>query len=798
MDYKLIIRSLKKNRFYTLLNVLGLAVGIAMTIITFLYLQNELNYDQHFEKSDRIYRSSTSFERPSGVDNYAISGIGMGKLLAAEYPEIEVHTTCSFRSNRLLYKYEEKAIYLDDILVADSNFFEIFEHDFVYGDPKYALNGPNKIVLSESVAKRFFGNENPIGKIIIEDPARYEVTGVFRDLPDNTHFKYGGLTSPRGNREGRERTTLEHLTPVGYYVYFLLKEGSAIESIQDNLDRFVDRYDENPQDPELRTRPIIQPLSDIHFYSHLPYDQPVGNINYIYSFFIVGTLVLLLAAINYINLTTARAVNRAKEVGIKKVVGVTRKELVFYFLSESMLVTVISGLVALGLVEVMLNLSSLNQILEKNLALNFLSNSDLLIGFVLLILGLGLLAGLYPAFYLSGIQPIGVLKGSFKTSRSGLLLRKGLVVFQFMISIGVVSITLLMIRQIDFLRNADLGFEKENLMTIALTSNTIRKKIPVMKETFMKNKNILGVTSAREVPGVRSNRNTSTVETENEGFKTFGYNYLVVGKDYIDVMDLELLEGRDFDPDRMEDSQVSWIANEAFIKEMGWKTAEGKRMRDARDSLGNYIYEPLIGVVKNFNIHSLHQDVPPTVLFFSNNPLTFLHIRIAGQEIPKTIDWIREEWTALAPNAPFEFSFMDDTFDKLYNSDERQSKLLALLSLICVIISCLGLLGLTSYNTEQRKKEMGVRKVLGANTSNIISLLFKDIIRIVLISTIIALPFTYWAYHKWSESFAYREEISFMILGIVAIAGLAIAFGTISYHSLRLANSNPIESLRTE
>lgn len=798
MDYKLIIRNLRKDRFYTLLNVLGLAVGIAMAVITFLYLQNELSYDQHFEKSDRIFRVSTSFERPSGLDNYAISGIGMGELMAAEYSEIEAHTTYAFRSSRLLYEYEEKAIYLDDILLADSNVFKLFEHDFIYGNPAHALNGPNKIVLSESVAKRFFGDENPIGKIIVEDPERYEVTGVFKDLPDNTHFKYGGLMSTESNSNRRERTTLDKLTPVGYYVYILLKEGTSIQNIQGNLDRFVDRYDENPRDEELKIRPIIQPLSEIHFYSTLPYDQPFGNINYIYSFFIVGCLVLLLAAINYINLTTARAVTRAKEVGIKKVIGVTRSELVIYFLSESMAVTMISGLAALGFVEVMLNLTSLNQILEKNLELNFLSNPSLVIGFVVLMLGLGLLAGLYPALYLSGIQPIGMLKGNFKNSKSGLLLRKSLVVFQFVISIGVVSITLLMIRQIDFLRNSDLGFAKENLMTIALTSHTVRKKIPVMKEAFMSNKNVLGVTSAREVPGIRSNRNTSTVETQDEGFTTFSYNYLIVGKDYIDVMDMELLEGRDFDPDRLEDRQVSWIANEAFVKKMGWETAKGKRMRDNRDSLGNYIYEPLIGVVKNFNIHSLHQDVYPTVLYFSDDPHTFLHIRIAGQDIPKTIDWIRNQWTSLAPNAPFEFSFMDDTFDKLYNSDERQSKMLTLLSLICAIISCLGLFGLTSYNTEQRKKEMGVRKVLGANTSSIIALFFKDIIRIVLISTIIALPITYWAYQYWSESFAYREAISYPILGIVAIGAIIIAFATIAYHSLRLANSNPIESLRTE
>lgn len=797
-SFKLILRNLLKNRFYTVLNVGGLGLGVSMALITFLFLQSELSYDKHFPKYERIYRVGSVFEDGTKVDRYALSGIGMGKFLKEEYPEIESFVRFNFRSSRMLFEYEEKRFYLDDIHFTDSTVFDIFHHDFMYGEPKSSLTEPNKIVLSETVSELFFGKENPVGKSLKFYDQNLEITGVFKDLPDNTHFRYAGLVS---NNISRPATNAEmistQLRQVGRYTYILLHEGVDIDQIKSKIDRFTTKYGGSLEVEGDVITPIFEPLVDIHFESDLPYDKPGGNQTYIYAFLLVGILLLLLACINYVNLTTARATTRAKEIGVKKVVGARKSQLARFFLLESSVITFTATIVGLALTELLFNASPINQILGKDLSLNLFSNPGLLLGVILIAIIVSLFAGGYPALYLSGINPINVLKGSFKTSLKGLALRKSLVVFQFTISIGVVLITLLMTRQIDFLRNKDLGFQKENLMVISILSREVRESVPLLRERLLQHDQVLGITSADQVPGIHIDRTEFEVESD-EGFQRSPCSYMLVGENYLETMEMEVVEGRGFDLSRPTDSTEALLVNEAFVLQQGWGEPIGKRFVMREDSLGNREYAKVIGVVKNFNTHSLHEPIIPIVMGLNLTRARHLHIRIGGEQVPRTVQFIHKEWDALNPNTPLDFKFLDATFDALYNSDERQSHLFSLLSIICMIVSCLGLLGLASFTIQQRTKEIGVRKVLGASVLQIVNLLFKEIFRIVALSALIATPLTYWAYHTWTQSFAYQLELSVWVILFTAIAAVVIAFLTISYHALRVAYINPVHTLKYE
>lgn len=796
---KLIVRHLLKNKFYTLLNISGLGLGISMALITFLYLQSEFGYDKHYPKYERIYRVGSVFEDGTKVDRYALSGIGMGKFLQDVYPEIESFVRFNFRAARMLFEHEEKRFYLDDIHFADSTVFHIFHHDFIYGDPETALTEPRKIVLSRSVSELFFGDENPVGKAIEWYGQNLEVTGVFEDLPDNTHFRYSGLISNVNSQPATDAATInQQLRQIGRYTYILLQEGANIEQIKSKLDLFLDKYGGSVEEDGDVVTPIFESLASIHFDSDLPYDKAGGNRTYIYAFLLVGALLLLLACINYVNLTTARATARAKEIGVKKVVGARKTQLTRFFLVESALITFTATIFGLALTELLFNVTSIEQVFGKKLSLNLLGNPELFVGLLLIALVVSLLAGGYPALYLSRIDPINVLKGSFKTSSKGLVLRKSLVIFQFSISIGVVIITLLMTRQIEFMRNKDLGFQKDNLMVIRILGREVRENILRLQDKLLQMERVKGVTTADQVPGIHIDRTEFQVET-SEGFQRTPCSYMLVGENYIETMGMEVIEGRDFDFTRARDTTNALIVNEAFVKQQGWEDPLNKRFILSEDSLGNREYGDIIGVVRDFNTHSLHEPMMPIVMGInSRNQTRHLHIRIAGEDIPRTIQSIRREWDALIPNTPLDFKFLDATFDDLYNADERQSRLFTLLSIICMIVSCLGLFGLASFTIQQRTKEIGVRKVLGASVLQIVGLLFKEILRIIVLSAVIATPLTYLAYNAWLQSFAYQLGLSLWVVLFTAIAAVAVAFLTISYHALRVAYINPVHTLKYE
>lgn len=797
MKFKLILRNLWDTKFYSLLNILGLAIGMSVAIITLLYLQSEWTYDQHNTKYERIFRVGSNFQKPELEDKYALTGRGMGNLLQAEFPEIEKFVRFNFRSIKWLFQYEDKSFFLDDIHIADSTVLDIFDHQFIAGNPETALDGVNKIVLSRSVATLIFGKEDPLGKVLKWNTQALEVSGVFEDLPKNTHFIYKGLISNSGIPNNRDITDVQSLNSVGNYTYILLKEGTTIQAINDGKEAWVDKYGRATEESRHIIQPIFEPLAAIHFQSDLPYDRPHGNTNYIYAFLSVGLLILLLASINYVNLATARAVTRAKEIGVKKVVGATRSQLIGFFQLESLFITGLACLIALGLTEVLFNLSNLNTLLGKDLSLNLLGNPTLVLGIVGIFLLVSALAGLYPAFYLSNIEPMGVLRGAFKNTASGILLRRTLVVFQFAISIGVVGITLLMSRQIDFLRTKDLGFDKENVLHIPIRSRAVGEKLGAVRERFLQNEQVVGITLSNQIPGIYVDRTDVNVEGK-EGIEPVPVSYMLVDHDYLDVMNIELLEGRNFELGRSTDSTNSMIVNEKFVLDRGWDEPIGKKFVIHEDSLGNQEFGQIIGVVKDFNTHSLHEPMLPVALWLQDRGASNLFIKIKGGNTAGTISWLSEQWRDMMSDVPMDFSFLDDSLNELYNADERQSKLLFWLSIVCGLISCLGLFGLASFTTAQRTKEMGVRKIMGASVSQIVGLLFKEVMAVVAVAAVVAVPMIYWSYNTWSAGFAYHLGMDFAIVLLVTVLAVIVAFVTISFHASRLALSNPVNSLRME
>jgi len=797
MRFKLILRNLWKTKFYSLLNIVGLAMGMSVAIITFLYLQSEWTYDQHHSKYERIFRVGSSYIKPEVEDRYALSGMAMGRLMKAEFPEIKEFARFNFKSEKWMFQYEDKFLFLDDIHETDSTALLIFDHNFIQGNPQTALDGKNSLILSESMAKRIFGDEDPMGKSLKWGSRLLEVTGVYQDLPKNTHFRYEGLMSVYNGEENFGLTDAQSLNSIGDYTYILLHEGASIKTIEDRMGDWIDKYGRTPTDEDRITKPIIEPLADIHFKSDLPYDRPHGNRSYLYAFFSVGLLILLLASINYVNLATARATTRAKEIGVKKVAGATKAQLIGFFQLESLFITGLACLIALGLTELVFNLSNLNGLLDKDLSLNLLSNPTLVLGIMGIFLLVSILAGVYPAFYLSSIEPMGVLKGAFKNSASGILLRRSLVVFQFAISIGVVGITLLMGRQIDFLRNKDLGFNKENLVHIPIRSRNTGNRMAALKQRLLQNEDIVGVTLSDQVPGIYVDRTDISVDGR-EGIEQIPVSYLEIDHDYLDVMDTKIVEGRNYELGRSTDSTHAMIVNETFVLKRGWEEPIGKRFVVTEDSLGNQEYGQVIGVVEDFNTHSLHEPMLPIAMFLKNGVGRNLYVKIKGDNPMATINSLSSTWQDVVPDVPMDFTFLDDDLDQLYNADERQSKLLFWLSIVCGLVSCLGLFGLASFTTAQRTKEMGVRKVLGASVSQIVGLLFKEVMAVVAIAAIVALPLIYWSYRTWSAGFAYHLAMDFLMILVVSLLALMVAFLTISFHASKLAMSNPVHSLRME
>jgi putative ABC transport system permease protein len=798
---KFFVRIFLKDKFFSTLNILGLALGIAVSIILLLILQNDLTYDQYHEKHKRIYRLGGHLQA-TGVDGRrSRTARELGVILKEELPEIQAVVRAN-NWDHTLVKYEskggEKAFYEEDIVRTDSTYFQVFTHQFIAGDPNTCLTDLNTLVITESKAKKYFGDEDPINKSLIINNQPWKVTAVIRDLPANTHLKFDILLSRLIDREwvmDKGQVKSEAFWNPDVYMYLLMPEHYNPNDFEKKFASIFNKYFKAFGDQVGgKYTPILEPLADIHFHSDLDSDEPHGNIAYLYAFTGIGVFIILLACINYMNLSTAKSVTRATEIAMKKTLGSGKRSLVVSFLGESVFLSFISLALAIVLVFVVLRLTSFNQLIDKNLAPDFLHNPLLLFGSLGIALGIGIISGLYPAFYLPAIPTLHVLKGTFKNRKSSHILRRVLITTQFAISIFVVVCTLFMQDQIDYVRSKDLGFDKENVLLLPIQDSVVENHMSAIKNEFLQNPHITAATTAYNVMGIDIGGSVMWAESET-GMKQQSFSIMFVGDNYMKTMGMKLASGRDFQPGPTADIQDVFIANEAASKLMGWgNEGVGKKVKFFHAEKDGQV----IGIVKDFNFNSLHNAVEPLLIVKTNGDGGFLHLRLQGGNLPQTISYIREKWTHFDTTHPFEYSFLDQRFNEQYKADEVQYKLLSGLSYICIFISLLGLLGLSAFSATQRTKEIGVRKVLGATISNIIFMLSKDVLLLVIVAAILVAPVSYWVMNGWMSNFAYRTELNYLFFIFVTVMALGFVFLTVAFHSMKTARTNPTESLRTE
>lgn len=792
------LRLLRRDKFHSILNIIGLSAGFACSIIILLYLQNELTYDTHHERADRIYRAAIKYTYSGKTTLWAASSPALGQRLKDDFPEIEEFVRI-VPSPKILFKAGETIFYENHIFMADPSVFKIFTHRFIYGEPDSCLTEPMSIVLTETLASKYFGNGNPINKVIQVEGDDLKVTGVIKDLPPNSHLpakafiSFSTLNALYPNQNFSSWSLGDFLG----YTYFLVSETVELEKFMEKVREFIQKnHPLLPESYDVDFEPIAQRLTDIHYGPHMRFDYPIGNKAYIYAFFSIGIFILVLACFNYMNMATARAAIRAKEIGVKKVLGSGKFQLAIELLLESLLASFIALIIAFGLVELITALAPFKHLLNVELKFDLLHNPVLVFGALGLFICIGVLSGAYPAFYLSSLHPVKSLSDSYKSGRAAIFIRRSLVVFQFIVSIAVVIVTLFMGNQIEYLRNKSLGFEKENVVSIDIRDDTAKKMIPSLIDELRGDPDIISVTIAHSKPGKEAS--AALYEFEGiGGMKAHNFYYFWVGYDYLNTLGIELVKGRDFDKKYPSDVSRAVIVNEKLVQTMGWDHPLGKRIIRRLPNKTIFSGE-VIGVVRDFHFRSLHNQIEPMFLRLQQNIGGSLIVRFKGANSVKVLDLLENKWKAVSPGRPFVHSFLDEEFDRLYDADRQQNQLITIFSYICILISCLGLLGLSSFNTSRRIKEIAIRKAYGAASTRIVAMLFKEVFLLVTSASLIAAPIAIILINMWLLSFAYRAGIDIWIFVVTGIGALIIAILTASYHCFQVARANPIHSLRYE
>ena len=797
------ISSFKRQRSYIIINILGLSIGIACSLLIALYVINEASYDQYNVKKDRIFRTILNGKIGGQEVTASSSPAIMGPTMVKEIPEIEDFLRMNGRGPTII-EYNKQTFTEDHIIEADSSFFNFFSIPVVKGDVKNLLNAPHKVVLSESTAKKIFGNENPIDKQIKigTDTLLFIVTGVMADVPQNSHFEANALSSFMTNPRSKE----PHWMDNSFSTYFLLKPNSSYKTVDAKYPELLQKY----VGPEIQKftgislndfvaqgnkyRFYLQSLNDIHLDTSIQQDFKASvDPKYLKIFGSIAMLIVLIAAINFMNLSTAQASRRAKEVGIKKVAGSTRGMLVAQFLSESFILSLIALIVAVIFIK--LSLPFFNNLLGAKLSLSLISKWYIIPLLILFSVFVGVLAGSYPAFFLSSFNPYEVLKGSVKNSMRNGRLRRVLVVFQFAVSILLIVGTMIMYRQIKYMLNKDVGFKKEQLIVIN-RAEALGKKMKSFKETVKNIPGVINISSSTAIPGRTNNNNGYMMEGRKD--ETFLMTTSWVDYNFLETYGMTLDSGRFFNESFTSDKDAC-IINESARKDFKITDIEKTRFLEPRDS-GKINYLPVIGVVKNFNYESLRNPIGPYILKFQNDYMLwgYITVRLSGQNYSKTINAIEEKWKEFVSNNPLQYYFLDADFELMYKQEKQNAQMAVIFSILAIFIAALGLFGLTSFTVEQRTKEIGVRKAMGSSVTGIYIVISREVVILVSVSALIAWPLVYYWAGKWLQNFYYKINLGFFTL----IVGLAIALGiavlTISYRILRAARVNPAQSLKYE
>ena len=787
-------RNLKRNKVFSLINIGGLAIGLAACWLITLYVANEMSYDTWHANAGRIYRVVQHATWPGGHFNLAITPAPTGTALKNEYPEIEETVRFDAEGGATIL-YENQRLQVGDMLFTDSTIFKIFSYHFLYGDANTALNKPQSIVLTKTLAKKIFGDPAAaLDKIIsLGNNNSTRVTGVIDDIPANAHFSFSALRSMPGDASTSWANSY-------LYTYILLKEKTGIGKLNAKLPAFFTKYLKASVGEETDYKMELQPLTSIHLHSNLDYEiSPNGNISYISIFSLVAMLILIIASINYMNLSTARSSLRVKEIGVRKVNGSRRGQLVLMFLSESVLITFIAAVLALGILN--LALPWFRQFTGKELAVWHFGVWPTVFFLIAFSLVAGCLSGIYLVLFLSGFKLIPSLKGQTGNHASNLLFRRSLVVFQFVITIAMIAGSFIIWLQLQFVSKKDLGFNKEQVITFHL-SRDMRRQIPAIEQQLLQSPLIERVATAGNPIGNNNIGATNyDIEADGTGIKKSNKAHVLqVDEDFIPALQIKIQAGRNFSATMLTDKDRTIIVNETLAKDAGWKEPVGKRIQIGVDSLKRPAMYTVAGVVKDFNIYSLQHKIEPLILYVpaNVNDKDNMYVRISKSNVKAALAFTASIYKKYDPANPFEYNFLDQNFAKQYEAEKMQGNLLLIFTVLAISIACLGLFGLVTFTAEQRRKEIGIRKVLGSSVSSIVVLLARDLIKLVLIAVIIATPLSWLAMNKWLQDFAYQVPISWWIFAVAGTMALLIAFVTVSFKAIKAAIANPVKSLRTE
>lgn len=785
-------RSLLKDKAYSIINILGLTIGITCSLLLLMYILDEFSYDRYHKNANNIYRIVSNITEPDNAFTWSATQMPLRDELRDNYPEVK-NAVRFAQMNNNIYKKGDTQFPENDFYLADSTVFDMFSFEFISGDPNTAMDNPFSMVLTETVAKKYF--ENPteaVGQAIQNQQGEeFKITGIIKDVPLNSHFRFSGLVSRNTRPEFQGAWG-----GFGVFTYIQLPEGYNLSKMNASLDKII-KEKVNPvfEQAGVKVRYELQPITRIHLYSKIQDEAEAGgDISYIYIFGVVAAFMLIIACINYINLATARSANRAKEVGIRKVMGSQRNQLITQFIVESVVVAMIALLVSLLLIYILL--PAFNTLANKQIAFSYILQQQVILSLLGIVVFTGIIGGSYPAFYLSGFNPVNVLKGKLSVKGGSVYFRKSLVVVQFALSIFMLISTLIVFDQLQYLRNKDLGFDKEQVLRIQLSSLDQIKQAQPLIDKLKQSPDILSVGMANSSPGQRIGKGLFQVEDDEGKMVQRGVDLYGADYDFVKTMGMEIVQGRDFSRDIASDTTYAVLANESMVKRMGWKDPIGRRFTAGDD--GGF-EKRVVGVIKDYNQNSLYDPIEPLIILLGKNN-NYVFVRTQPGDVNKSIAGIEQAWKEIFPNHTFEFNFLDQDFDSQYKGDQKRSQIFMAFSGLTIMIACLGLLGLAAFTTQQRTKEIGVRKVIGASVKGLVMLVANEFFVLVGIGIILAFPAAWYFTDSWLQNFAFRiqlndEWLTFIISGLIAFV---ITSMTVGYHVIRAALANPVHSLRDE
>jgi len=777
---KIAFRNFKRQKGYSFINITGLAIGMACCLLLMLFIHYELSFDRYHENAENIYRAAIKHDRAlMGTQMMNVTPGILAPFLREECPEVT--TATKIKRWTSMVQYEKKRFDDDRFFFADSEFLEVFTFPLIKGDKKTALQEPYSVLLTQDTAEKYFGDENPIGKILfVDNEYEYTVKGVLQNVPKNSHFTFDILAS---------MVTLESITGKeyisgwkNYKTYLMLRKGADTEELINKMQQIIDRT-------EKKDKFILQPLTDIHLYGNYVFElEPNGDINYIYLLSAITFLLMLIACFNFINLSTARSVHRAKEVGMRKVIGANRAQLIKQFLGESLVVSIIAFVISMTLVK--LFLPWFRVYMDRELKFMFFTDMQLLLGLIILVFTVGLIAGSYPALFLSRFRPIAVFTGILRPSSKGTThFRNSLVVVQLVISIILITCTYVILDQLRYIHKRDLGFEKAHIITAYIRDQNLQNNVEPFLIELRSHPQIVDVTLSNQLPYLVMNAKPDTwwegMET-NQKQLVFEIN---VDNNFIDFFNLKVIQGRKFSKEFKKDVEEAYILNQTAARMTGWDNPLNRRYNEGT----------VIGVIEDFHFAPLNVRIAPLCLRLNRDPNEWLSIKVASHDIPGALAIIKGIWEKYSLEYPFVYSFLDERIDRLYSAQQKLGQSITYFSAILIFVACLGLIGLASYTTEQKTKEIGIRKVLGASAGSILSLLGKKYVRWLILASIIAWPLAYYAMQKWlQDNFVYRIKIGIITFIFSAAVAFAITIISVGFQTFKAATANPVDSLRYE